>query len=251
MIILPVSFKAEVGRPAGRGQICITSPDGAVKLTSGQEFKTALTGNWSGFPDGGVRHLNVVAHTRQDYPCFKVPVNGAATGSFSGELLIRHRSTPVRFDGFDLMAGQHMFSTNYHAVLAQLVKPQLSEIDGPLVTFPEDFIARILKVVRGWPKDGLIPVAVWFDVQKVPPGTNSLELYFIIDGLEALQRIKDFNGPDEYSFAGHLPADHPGVIGLRNGKVGTGCILRATTKDGDVLGAIRAAFDLDKAKRGL
>ena len=262
MIILPISFKENLCWPAGRGQIAITAPAGTINFTRAQirqadalahpnAVQHTLAGKWAGFPEWGVRHLEVIAHTDKDYKWFTIPVNGAAQGNFSGDIFIwpANKVTPVRIDGFDLMAGQPMFSTGYFEVAAQLVG-EPPEDTGPLVAFPDDFIARISKVVRGWQKGELIPVNVWFDVQKAPPGTNSLELYFLIDGLETRQRIKTFNGPDEFSFDGQLPADHPGVVGLQNGKVGTGCILKAT-RTGEVLGAIRTAFDLDRAEHPL
>ena len=257
MIILPVSFKGVAGRPAGRGQIAITNPAGTINFTRAQirpadatvhpnAVQHTLAGSWSGFPEGGVRHLEVSAHTDRDYSWFKIPVNGAAQGNFSGEMFIWHtnRITPVRFDGFDLMRGQPMFSAGYYSVRAKFIDEPLPLAQGEaIVTFPEEFAARISRVVRGRRGQDQVPVFVWFDVQRVPAGTDSLSLSFVTGRRDFLQDIKVWEGPDQYAFIGQIEADHPGVIGLPTGKVGVGCILRATRQE-RVLGTIRESFAL-------
>jgi hypothetical protein len=258
MTILPINFGVRQGR------ITITRPVGAIGFTRSQvrsaEFirhpntvQHTLEGNWSGFPEGGVRRLDVMARTDRDYPWFSIPVNGAAEGRFAGEIFIwsANQITPVRFDGFDLLSGQLLFETGYYQVQTKFLggPPPLRSAE-PSVTFPEQFRARIARVISAGKEADHLFVTVWFNIQSVPPGTESLSLSFLFYDKSHWQGITNYTKPGEYCFAGWIAARHASLIGRPDGqKVGVGCILEAFGSQGGPGGGPqvhRDGFTLDQ-----
>jgi hypothetical protein len=91
-------------------------------------------------------------------------------------------------------------------------------------------------------------VVVYYNIQEVPQGTTTLQLFFVTNQ-EWPQGSADWNQGGEYSFETHVWSGHRSVLGKPAGRnVEIRTILRALSSSSDSLGEIQGSFTLDQVR---